>query len=178
MFPILIIAIGIAVLVFGNRLPVLGAAVGALLGLTFLHLFPGTSNPLLSLVIIILLAVVGFFASGFAKGIVNIVLLVLAALAGAEIVLSFLDLLKIDLGLLEWLLAVVGGVIGVVLVRRFEGWALIILAGLIGGLLVTHGLANWLPSLQGALGTLLVLVLAAVEIAYHGGLFSRRKNPA
>src|SRR3990172_1284550 len=110
MFPILVIAIGFAVLAFGRRLAVLGAAVGALLGVVLLRLFPGSSDPLLALTIPILLAVIGFFVAGFAKGIVNIVLLVLGALAGAAIVVGFLDLFHINFGLLDWLLAILGGV--------------------------------------------------------------------
>jgi hypothetical protein len=176
MFPIMVISIGVAVLVFGGRLAVLGAAVGALLGVVLLHLFPGSSNPLLELAIPILLAVLGFFGAGFAKGIVNIVILVMGALAGAAIVLGFLDLFRINLGLLDWLLAVVGGVVGLIMVRRYKDWAMIILAGLVGGLLVTRGLSIWLPFLQGALGTLLVLVLAGGGIALQGGFFTRRKE--
>ena len=167
MFPIFIIAIGIAVLIFGKRLSVLGAAVGALFGIALLRLFPGMSSPLLSLIIPILLAIIGFFAAGFATGIVNIVLTILAALAGAAIMLGFLDLFGIDAGLIDWILAIVGGVIGVILVSRFKDWAMIILSGLIGGLLVTRGLANWLPLLEGTFGTLLVLVLAVASILYQ-----------
>jgi hypothetical protein len=175
MFPILIIAIGLAVLAFGKRLAVLGAAVGALLGLALLRLIPGTSSsPLLALLIPILLAVIGFFVAGFAKGIVSIVLIVLGALAGAAIMLGFLDLFGTTTGLIDWVLALLGGVIGVILVQRFKDWAMIILAGLIGGLLVTRGLTNWLPFLQGATGTLLVLVLAGVSIVYQGGFLNRR----
>ncbi len=176
MFPIMVIAIGVAVLVFGKRLAVLGAAVGALLGVGLLALFPGQSSPLLELAIPLLLAVIGFFAAGFAKGIVNIVLLVMGALAGAAIVLGFLELFSINSVLLDLLLAVVGGVIGAMLVRRFEDWAMIILAGLIGGLLVTRGLTTWLPFLQGALGTLLVIVLAGIGIVFQGGLSGGRKT--
>ena len=178
MFPILVIAIGVAVLAFGRRLAVLGAAVGALLGVVLLRLFPGSSDPLLALTIPILLAVIGFFVAGFAKGIVNIVLLVLGALAGAAIVLGFLDLFHINFGLLDWLLAILGGVVGMIMVRRFKDWAMIILAGLIGGLLVTRGLTIWLPFLSGALGTLFVLVLAGGSIAFQGGFFGKRKDAA
>jgi hypothetical protein len=175
MFPIFIIAIGLAVLAFGKRLAVLGAAVGALLGLALLRLIPGTSSsPLLALLIPILLAVIGFFVAGFAKGIVNIVLIVLGALAGAAIMLGFLDLFGTATGLLDWILALIGGVIGVILVQRFKDWAMIILAGLVGGLLVTRGLITWLPFLQGATGTLLVLVLAGASIVYQGGFLNRR----
>ena len=136
------------------------------------------TDVLLTLLIPGLLAVIGFFVAGFAKGIVNIVLLVLGALAGAAIVLGFLDLFNINTGLLDWLLAIVGGVIGMILVSRFKDWAMIILAGLIGGLLVTRGLTIWLPVLEGALGTLLVIVLAGGSIAFQGGIFGKRKTAA
>lgn len=175
MFPVLIIAIGIAVLVFGKRLSVLGAAVGALLGLALLRILPGTSSsPFLALMLPILLAVIGFFVAGFAKGIINIVLTVLGALAGASIMEGFLDLFGISIGWLDLVLALTGGVIGVILVSRYKNWALIILASLIGGLLVTRGLSVWLPFLEGAAGTLLVLVLAGAGIAYQGGFSKKR----
>ena len=136
------------------------------------------TDVLLTLLIPGLLAVIGFFVAGFAKGIVNIVLLVLGALAGAAIVLGFLDLFNINTGLLDWLLVVVGGVIGLILVSRFKDWAMIILAGLIGALLVTRGLTIWLPVLEGALGTLLVIVLAGGSIVFQGGIFGGRKTAA
>jgi hypothetical protein len=175
MFPILVIAIGIAVLLVGKRLAVLGAAVGALLGVALLRWIPGSSGPWIALGVPLALAVLGFFAAGFAKGIVNIVLIVLGALAGAAITLAFLDLFGINTGLFDWLLALVGALIGVVVVMRFKDWALLVLAGLIGGLLVTRGLGVWLPALAGAAGSLLVLVLAGASIAYQGGLFGKRK---
>ena len=80
MFPVLIIAIGIVVLVLGKRLAVMGAAVGALLGVVLLRLLNiPLTDVLLTLLIPGLLAIIGFFVAGFAKGIVNIVLLVLGA---------------------------------------------------------------------------------------------------
>jgi hypothetical protein len=175
MFPVLVIAIGIVVLVFGKRLAVLGAAVGALIGVVLMRFIPGSSDPFMMLLIPILLGVIGFLVAGFAKGIVDIVLLVLGALAGAAIVGGFLDLFNLSSGLLYLLLVVIGGVIGLILVRRFKNWAMIILAGLIGGLLVTRGLTVWMPFLQGALGTLIVIVLAGGSIAYQGGLVGKTK---
>jgi len=177
MFPVLIIAIGIAVLLLGKKLAVMGAAVGALLGVGLLRLLNiPVTDVLLTLLIPGLLAVIGFFVAGFAKGIVNIVLLVLGALAGAAIVLAFLDLFHISSGLLDWLLAAVGGVVGFILVRRYHDWALIILAGVIGGLLVTRGLSEWLPFLKDSLiGTLLVIVLAGGSIVFQGGFLNKGK---
>jgi hypothetical protein len=178
MFPILLIAIGIAVLVLGKRLAVLGAAVGALLGVALLSLLSPSGALWIQLALVGALAVIGFFVAGFAKGIVNIVLLVLGALGGAAIVLGFIGLFNVTSSLLVWLLAIAGGVVGLIMVQRYKDWAMIILAGLIGGLLVTRGLTNWLPFLQGAPGTLLVLVLAAGAIVYQGGLLGKRKAAA
>ena len=179
LFPVLIIAIGIAVLVVGKRLAVMGAAVGALLGVSLLYLLNiPLTDVLLTLLIPGLLAVIGFFVAGFAKAIVNIVLLVLGALAGAAIVLAFFNLFNIGSTLFVWLLAVVGGVVGLILVRRYHDWAMLIFSGLIGGLLVTRGLSAWLSFLQGAIGTLLVIVLAGGSIALQGGFLTKGKAPA
>ena len=179
LFPVLIIAIGIAVLVVGKRLAVMGAAVGALVGVSLLYLLNiPLTDVLLTLLIPGLLAVIGFFVAGFAKAIVNIVLLVLGALAGAAIVLAFFNLFNIGSTLFVWLLAVVGGVVGLILVRRYHDWAMLIFSGLIGGLLVTRGLSAWLSFLQGAIGTLLVIVLAGGSIALQGGFLTKGKAPA
>ena len=177
MFPVLIIAIGIAVLLLGKKLAVMGAAVGALLGVGLLRLLNiPVTDVLLTLLIPGLLAVGGFFVAGFAKGIVNIILLVLGALAGAAIVLAFLDLFHISSGLLDWILAIVGGAVGFILVRRYHDWAMIILAGVIGGLLITRGLSEWLPFLKESLiGTLLVIVLAGGSIVFQGGFLTKGK---
>lgn len=176
MFPILLIAIGIAVLLFGSRLAVLGAAIGALLGAGLLRLLPGEQGIFLTLGIPIGLAVLGFMSAAFMKGIVGIVTLVLGVLAGAAIVFGILDLFGLSFGLLDWVLAFVGALIGAGLVGRFKDWALIILAGLVGALLTTRGLAILMPSLQGALGTLIAILLAGGAIAYQGGLFGKQKS--
>jgi hypothetical protein len=175
LFPVLIIAIGIAVLLVGKRLAVMGAAVGALVGVSLLYLLNiPLTDVLLTLLIPGLLAVIGFFVAGFAKAIVNIVLLVLGALAGAAIVLAFFNLFNIGSTLLVWLLAIVGGVVGLIMVRRYHDWAMLIFSGLIGGLLVTRGLSVWFQFLQnGVLDTLLVIVLAGGSIALQGGFLNK-----
>ncbi len=175
MFPVLCIAIGLVVLALGKKLAVMGAALGALLGVVLLRLLNiPLTDVLLTLLIPGSLAVIGFFVGGFAKGIVSIVLLALGVLAGAVIVFAFFDLFNIS-GAIVWLLAVVGGVVGLIMVRRYHDWAMIIFAGLIGGLLVTRGLSAWLPVLQGAIGTLLVLVLAGGSIFFEGGFLNKGK---
>jgi hypothetical protein len=181
MFPVALIAIGVAVLVFGRRLAILGAAVGALLGAVLLSLFSGSGDLWLQLAFVGGLAVVGFFVAGFARGIVDVVLLVMGALGGAAITLALLDLLGVtDPGLVRWLLALVGGVVGLMLMRRFrrgsKDWGIIILASLIGGLLVTRGLTLLLLFLQDTVWrTLLFVVLAGGGFVYQGGYLAGRK---
>jgi hypothetical protein len=182
MFPILVIVIGIVVLALGQRLAVMGAAVGALLGVGLLALFPGDSGPLITLGIPIALALVGFFAAGFAKGIINVVVLVIGALAGAAIVLAFLNIFSIDLGLMNWLLAVVGGVVGLIAIRSSrkasKDWGLIILASLVGGLLITRGITILIPAVQGTVAALIAIVLAGGGIVYQGGFLSKNQTDA
>lgn len=182
MFPILVIVIGITVLLLGQRLAVMGAAVGLLLGVGLLALFPGDSGPWITLGLPIAFALVGLFAGGFAKGIVEVVVLVIGALAGAAIVLAFLNIFRIDLGLVNWLLALVGGVIGLIAIRRSrkasKDWGMIILASLVGGLLIARGIAILIPSLDSTVNTLIVLALTAGGIVYQGGFLNKSQTDA
>jgi hypothetical protein len=172
---LLLIGAGVAVLAFGSRLAVLGAGVGALLGVGLLRLLPGAPDGLLWLIVPVGLAILGAVGTAFMKGVVNIVVLVLGVLAGAAIVLGLLDLLGLNFGLVDWLLAIVGGAIGAAVVGRFKDWAIIVLSALVGALLTMRGLQMLLPSLQGPIATLLALVLAGGGIAYHGGWIGQRK---
>lgn len=179
MLPILMILLGFGVLIFGRRLSMLGAAVGALIGVVMLRLLGGEADLQTTLLVVGGLALVGFITAAFTKGAIDVVILVLGALAGAAIMMSFLDLFRIDLGLANWLLAVVGGVVGLVMMRHYrkgsKDWGMVILASLVGALLIVRGINLLLPSLQNTLiATLILVVLTAGGIAYQSGLLSRR----
>jgi|RhiMetdeSRZDD1v2_1073273.scaffolds.fasta_scaffold208864_4 hypothetical protein len=175
---LILIGCGLAVLVFGSRMAVLGAGVGALLGVGLLRLLPGVQEGFLWLLVPVGLAILGAVGTGFMKGMVNIVMLVLGVLAGAAIVLGLLDMFGLNFGLFDWVLAIIGGVIGAIVVKRFAGWAVIVIAALVGALLTMRGLQLLLPSLQGPIATLLALVLAGGGIAYHGGWIGQRQGAA
>jgi hypothetical protein len=175
MYPVLLISLGIVVLLLGKRVAVLGAAVGAIVGVALLYLFSASGSLVWQLVLVGGLAIAGFFLAGLAKGLVNIVLVVLCALAGAAIMVTFLDLFNVEAGWVNWVLAIVGGLIGWMMYSRFNDMALVILSAIIGGLLVTRGLANLLPAFQGWLGTLVTLVLAGGGIGFQSGYFANRK---
>jgi len=173
-YPVLLIVIGAVVLLLGKRLPVLAAAVGALLGVSIVHFFPGIDNGWVRLIIVAGLTIGGFFLTSIAKGVIDIVLIVICALAGATVLTELFSMLGIGAGL-EWLWAIIGGVVGWLIFSRFHETALAILAGLVGAVLITRGLTMWIPSLNGWLGTLLVIVLAGGGIGVQTGFFANRK---
>lgn len=184
LMPFVLIVLGIIVLVLGRRLSVLGAAVGALLGVIILRLFPSLDGFTTELLVVLGLALLGFFAAAFARGIIDVIILVIGALAGFEIVMVTLQIFNLDLGLLQWVLAIAGAVIGFMLIRRARrggrDWGMIILASLVGALLIMRGLGQLFPSLQDTLISTLVLVaLVAVSILFQGGfLTGRQAEPA
>ena len=183
MFPLLLIAFGTVVLLFGKRLSVLGGAVGALLGVVLLNVFPGEPALWLQFGAVLGLGLLGFLFAAFARGIIDVVILVLGALAGAGLVLGFLNLFGIDWGIGNWLLAVVGGVAGLMFIRssraRKNDWGMIILASLIGALLITRGVTLLIPSMRGTtLTTILLLALTVLGIIFEGSLFRGGKSAA
>jgi hypothetical protein len=165
---ITLIVFGILVLVFGSRLWLLGASVGALLGVGLLRFLPGAQTGVLGWLIPIGLAIALGFSAVFLKAIVDLVFLVLGILAGAAAGLAILNLFGVGSGLVNLLFVIGGGLIGAVLVRRFKRWALVILAGVVGALLVVWGLQLVFPTLTGPFATLITLVLAGGGIAYQG----------
>lgn len=179
MYPIAVIALGIAVLLFGRRLAILGAAVGGLVGVVVASLFPDATTTL-QLIIVLGLALAGFFAAAFARGVIEVVILVIGAFAGGAAVLAILNLFNIDQGLLNWLLAVVGGVAGLMLIRRSRrgsrDWGMVILADLVGALLIVRGLGLLFPSLRDtAVSGLILVALLVGGFVYQGGYLDRKK---
>ena len=170
MYPVLVIAIGLIVLVLGKRLSILGAAVGALLGVALVLSLLRRFGPIHAHRAPLLLGVIGFFAVSFAKGIINIVMPGTWRASRCSHRTGIPGTFHASAGSASMVLyGRRAGVIGFILTNRFKDWAVLILAGLIGGLLVTRGLAVWLPFLSGAVGTLLTLALAGLGVAYQGG---------
>jgi hypothetical protein len=173
---IVLIVLGLMVLAFGSRLALLGAGVGALVGVALLRILPGDPESLLWLIVPVGLAILFALGAGLAKGFITLITLAFGALAGGAIVLVVLDLFGLDLGVVDWLLALLGAVIGAGLLSRFKDWGIIILAAIVGALLAVRGLQLLVPSLQETLATLIGLLLAGGALAYHGGLFGGRKS--
>lgn len=182
MYPFVVIALGIAVLLFGKRLSILGAAVGGLVGVVVASLFPDATTTT-QLIIVIGMALAGFFAAAFARGVIEVVILVIGALGGAAFVLALLNLFNVNQGLLNWLLALVGGVVGLMLIRRSRrgsnDWGMVILADLVGALLILRGLVLLFDIQRNtAIYTLILVGLLVVGFIFQGGFLNRGKKDA
>jgi len=166
---IAMIILGVALLFFGRRLWLLGTGVGALLGASIVMLFPGLLGGFLGILLIvglaILVGVLAFFFKAFSK----LIAWGLGFLAGGAITMSLLGLHSINAGLWSFLLAMVGGVIGIIVADRSFDWVVLIFAGLIGALVAVRGIELFIggAGLNDGLSTLLVVVLAGFSIWYQ-----------
>jgi hypothetical protein len=163
-----LLVIGIVVWLFGNRMWLLGAGAGALLGFGLLGLIPALNQGYLGWLIVagmtVLFGVLGFIGKAFTK----IIAMVLGFIAGGAVVIAFINLFSSSVSFLVWMAALVGGLIGAVLFNRFVDWGLIFFASLLGSMLVVRGaMEAFLPSLNGTIGSIVVVVLTVVGIFYH-----------
>ena len=162
------LVLGVVVWLFGNRLWLLGAATGALLGLGLLSRFTGLSDGWVGFLIVVGLAIALGFLGFIGKRFVKMIALIIGFIAGGAIALGFLDALGLSLGFWDWIIALAAAAVAGVLSRRYSDWAVLLLASLIGSLLLVRGLTlALLPSLEGALGTVIVLALTALGVWYH-----------
>jgi hypothetical protein len=175
-FAILVIVLGLMILGFGKRMWLFGAGVGAVVGLAILRFLPGAQDNWFGLLVVVGLAILFAIGSGIAKGFIGLITLALGALAGGAIVLLVLDMFGLDWGLVNWLLALVGAVIGAGILSRFKDWAIILLAALVGALLCTRGLQLLIPSIDGLFASLITVVLVVASIVYQGGLLKKGKS--
>jgi len=171
---VILFALGVAVWLWGNRMWLLGAGAGALLGFGLLNLFPSLAEGSMGLVVVIglavLLGVVAFFGKAFAK----MVAMIVGFVIGGGLAMAFLGMLGVSAAVTTWLVAAVCAVIVAFLFARFLDWALITFASLLGSMLVVRGGTAVFPDmLSGTVGTALVIVLTAVGIFYH----YRRSRP-
>lgn len=164
---LILIAAGIAVLVGGTRLWLIGGAAGALLGLGLLRLLPGTQDGFVGVAIVVGLAVLFGVLAMFGKGFISLIVMAIGFIAGVAIATALFDMLNLNLGLIGWIVALIAGFVAAGFAMRVQGWALIILSALVGALLVLRGAQLIVPSLDGTIATVIAIVVAGGGIFYH-----------
>jgi hypothetical protein len=100
----------------------------------------------------IVIAIAGFLSGGY-------VLTVLVTMLGMDIT-----------GSMTWIVYIIGGVLGVILVSVLFDWALITLSSLAGASMVIQAFST-----QGATGGILFFILFIVGVAIQGSILRREK---
>ena len=163
-------------LVFGNRLALFGGVVGAVLGIGILIIIPGSKTDLAWLLLPVCLSLLFGLGTSIIKGLVSLITLAFGALVGGALVLAVFEQCSLDYGWVNWVIVLVGAVIGAGVMSRFKSWAVVVMAGVLGALCCTRGLQMIFPSFDGRLANVITVVLAIASVAYHGGFFRRDKS--
>jgi hypothetical protein len=169
MLGIINILLGIGLLVAGRRLFWLFvAAAGFVAGVQLtLRTWEGPEWMVIvvGLIVGVLFALLAIFLRAVA-------IYVAGFLAGGSILVSLAAIFGVDSSAFTWVLYIVGGIIGVILVSMLFDWALIILSSLAGAALIVQSV-----DIARAMGGLAFLVLVVVGIVIQaGGMRSEKAN--
>jgi hypothetical protein len=160
MLSIISIILGGALLVAGRKLFWLfvGAA-GFVAGLQLATQFwqrPELSAIVVGLVVGVIFALLAIFLQGAAIGVAGF-------LAGGYVLTVLADMVGLSQGAFSWIVYVVGGIVGLLLVIFLFDWALITLSSLAGASLVTQALL--IPS---GIASVIFLALVIVGVLVQG----------
>ncbi|MBN1261170.1 MAG: hypothetical protein JXB35_10865 [Anaerolineae bacterium] len=132
--------------------------------------WPGWLTLVVALAAGVVGAVLAIFLQEVAVGIAGF-------LGGGYIVLSFLDIVGINVPLLTWVLALVGGIIGLLVTVSLFDWSLIVLSSLSGASLLVRSLPLSQPwNLVVFVGLLAVGLLIQARLMHRQELASRPSN--
>ncbi len=153
--------LGVVLLVAGRRIFwLLVAGIGFVIGLALAtQLLPGSSDAVslvIALAAALLGAVVAMFAQKAAIGVVGF-------LGGGWLALRLLALVSLNVGDLAWLVFIVAGILGVLLLSALFEWGLVLLSALIGANLLVNTLSRVWP-VPADLASILFLIVFGVGV--------------
>ena len=154
--PILSTLLGASLLIWGRKLFWLFiAAAGFLTGWQIAQSI--TQNELVGIIIGIVLAIIGALLAMFLK---TIAIGVAGFLMGGSVLLGLAGWFGLDQGILAWIIYLIGGIGGAILIGMFFDWVVIILSSLGGAALIVDALT--LDRLLAALVFIGLLILGIV----------------
>ena len=161
--------LGASLLVAGRKLfwlfvAVLGFIVGLQITQQFFH-GPELLSIIIGVIVGIIFALLAIFLETIAIGIAGF-------LAGGFVLSTLANMLGINGGALYWIIYLVGGLLGIVLVMVLFDWALIGLTTLVGASLIVQ---SWPTAPVG--GGLLFFVLVLLGVIIQGSVLLREENP-
>lgn len=167
MLSIVSIILGGALLMAGRKLFWLfvGAA-GFVAGLQLATQFwqgPELLAIVVGLVVGVIFALLAIFLQGAAIGVAGF-------LAGGYILTALVSMIGLDQGAFSWIVYVIGGIIGLLLVIFLFDWALITLSSLAGASLIAQALA-----IPGGIASLVFLGLVIVGVVIQGSILRQER---
>jgi len=167
MLSVINLILGVALLVAGRKLFWLfvGAA-GFVTGLQLATQFwqgPELLAIVIGLVVGVIFALLAIFLQSVAIGIAGF-------LAGGYILTVLAGMIGLNQGAFSWIVYIIGGIIGVLLVIFLFDWAIITLSSLAGASLITQALL--LPS---GIGGVIFIVLVIVGVVIQASMMQREK---
>ncbi len=168
MLNILNAILGVGLLVAGRKLFWLFVgATGFVTGIQLATRFwqgPELLTIIIGLIVGIIFALLAIFVQALVIGIAGF-------LAGGYILTVLASMLGLNVtGATTWIIYIVGGIIGLILVSVLFDWAIITLSSLAGASLITQAL---LP--QGAMGGVIFIVLFIIGVLIQGSILRREK---
>ena len=146
-------------------------AVGFVIGMALASQFVASNSELLVLAIALAAGLIG---AVLAVALQSLALGLAGFLAGGYAAITLLSLVNLDLGPLEWLIVVFGGIFGAILLSVLFDWALIILSSLTGASMLVQAF-----DLDRPWGSVLIAVFFVIGLATQIGVRQReRSHPA
>lgn len=122
---------------------------------------------------IIIGLVIGLIFAVLAIFLQRIAIAIAGFLAGGYILTALAGMLGLDAGAFVWIVFVLGGIIGVILVSLLFDWALITLSSLAGASLVIESLFP-----QNATGGLIFIILFIIGVVIQGSVLRYERQAA
>ncbi len=168
MLNVINLLLGGSLLVAGRKLfwlfvGALGFITGMQLAARFWRGPEGTAI-VIGLIVGVIFALFAIFLETLAMGVAGF-------LAGGFLLAVFSNMLGLNKGALSWIIYVIGGIIGVVLVMLLFNWALITLSSLAGASLIVQSLFA-----QRTAGGLIFFILFIAGIAIQGAVLRREES--
>lgn len=172
MVALLRIVAGAALLTLGRKLfwlfiAALGFETGVLITTRWLH--PGSE-----LLVLVIAVVAGILGALLALFIENIVVSLAGFLAGGYLLVTVLDLLRFNPGRFEWVVYIIGGIVGAALAIVVLDWALILLSSLSGAVIVSRAILPVGQQIELIVVTGLFIVGVAIQFAIWQGEHTQR----
>ncbi|HLF75416.1 MAG TPA: hypothetical protein VI524_13760 [Anaerolineales bacterium] len=162
--------LGAALLVAGRKL--FWLFVGAAGFITGMQLASGLLQRSEAVAILIGLAV-GLVFALLAIFLQRIAIAIAGFLAGGYILTALAGMLRLEGGFVFWILYVIGGIIGLILVSLLFDWALISLSSLAGASLIVQGLFAESPA-----GGLIFFIILIIGVVIQGSVLRQERRAA